>query len=484
MNNLLDSDSKILSLADLANNNNSNNNSIDNSIFDCDLNSLAEKYQNNQQQQQQQPFQLSLTFSNQNNNSEEMLSSSIDRLLNSFFSSNFESNLTLPTSSNPIVIDFSLDDTLKSETSMTGGLNKSKSITINNRDLSENVQTESNNMQTFSSLSDLANEYLANNMTPSSTTNFLSNNTPFEENLVDLIDNEFNQRFSLTEDSNLVDFSANNLVIKKDKKISSLTESRLSSSLTCSSTLSNLVTTTNNLSSLSLKSCDLNDKKKRSLANISNIEKLQDFEFIKQVKPDNEQAIKNIYLISDSSKFSSFFAESSGSSAGGRGDDDDDEFEEKFNYSKQIEYYNKQHEISLGKRKRFIIDANKRDYVKKSITNNNKQETLKSQNNKFKKSQITNENSSTTISQPSLPDQNDELSSSSSSSHNKLTVLNNSNHRVKTTSISKSKSKVKTKANIAHREKPIQVFDFSIPSPDDIVIAKQKFAFKNMRFKP
>jgi len=483
MNNLLDSDSKILSLADLANNNNSNNNSIDNSIFDCDLNSLAEKYQNNQQQQQQ-PFQLSLTFSNQNNNSEEMLSSSIDRLLNSFFSSNFESNLTLPTSSNPIVIDFSLDDTLKSETSMTGGLNKSKSITINNRDLSENVQTESNNMQTFSSLSDLANEYLANNMTPSSTTNFLSNNTPFEENLVDLIDNEFNQRFSLTEDSNLVDFSANNLVIKKDKKISSLTESRLSSSLTCSSTLSNLVTTTNNLSSLSLKSCDLNDKKKRSLANISNIEKLQDFEFIKQVKPDNEQAIKNIYLISDSSKFSSFFAESSGSSAGGGGDDDDDEFEEKFNYSKQIEYYNKQHEISLGKRKRFIIDANKRDYVKKSITNNNKQETLKSQNNKFKKSQITNENSSTTISQPSLPDQNDELSSSSSSSHNKLTVLNNSNHRVKTTSISKSKSKVKTKANIAHREKPIQVFDFSIPSPDDIVIAKQKFAFKNMRFKP
>jgi len=482
MNNLLDSDSKILSLADLANNNNSNNNSIDNSIFDCDLNSLAEKYQNNQQQQQQ-PFQLSLTFSNQNNNSEEMLSSSIDRLLNSFFSSNFESNLTLPTSSNPIVIDFSLDDTLKSETSMTGGLNKSKSITINNRDLSENVQTESNNMQTFSSLSDLANEYLANNMTPSSTTNFLSNNTPFEENLVDLIDNEFNQRFSLTEDSNLVDFSANNLVIKKDKKISSLTESRLSSSLTCSSTLSNLVTTTNNLSSLSLKSCDLNDKKKRSLANISNIEKLQDFEFIKQVKPDNEQAIKNIYLISDSSKFSSFFAESSGSSAGGGGDDDD-EFEEKFNYSKQIEYYNKQHEISLGKRKRFIIDANKRDYVKKSITNNNKQETLKSQNNKFKKSQITNENSSTTISQPSLPDQNDELSSSSSSSHNKLTVLNNSNHRVKTTSISKSKSKVKTKANIAHREKPIQVFDFSIPSPDDIVIAKQKFAFKNMRFKP
>ncbi len=477
MNNLLDSDSKILSLADLANNNNSNNNSIDNSIFDCDLNSLAEKYQNNQQQ----PFQLSLTFSNQNNKSEEMLSSSIDRLLNSFFSSNFESNLTLPTSSNPIVIDFSLDDTLKSETSMTGGLNKSKSITINNRDLSENVQTESNNMQTFSSLSDLANEYLANNMTPSSTTNFLSNNTPFEENLVDLIDNEFNQRFSLTEDSNLVDFSANNLVIKKDKKISSLTESRLSSSLTCSSTLSNLVTTTNNLSSLSLKSCDLNDKKKRSLANISNIEKLQDFEFIKQVKPDNEQAIKNIYLISDSSKFSSFFAESSGSSAGGGGDDDDDEFEEKFNYSKQIEYYNKQHEISLGKRKRFIIDANKRDYVKKSITNNNKQETLKSQNNKFKKSQITNENSSTTISQPSLPDQNDELSSSS---HNKLTVLNNSNHRVKTTSISKSKSKVKTKANIAHREKPIQVFDFSIPSPDDIVIAKQKFAFKNMRFKP
>ena len=141
-------------------------NNDDNSIFDCDLNTLAAKYSTQTIKEQQ----LSLTLSDQNDPNE-ILSSSIDKLLDSFFSKTFEPNPPATSfSSNPIVIDFSLDDTIQSEQI---GLNKSKSISIQQKE-----------MQQFSSLSDLANEYLANNIPPSSTTNF-SSNTPFEENLVD-----------------------------------------------------------------------------------------------------------------------------------------------------------------------------------------------------------------------------------------------------------------------------------------------------------
>lgn len=60
-------------------------NNDDNSIFDCDLNTLAAKYSTQTIKEQQ----LSLTLSDQNDPNE-ILSSSIDKLLDNFFSKTFE----------------------------------------------------------------------------------------------------------------------------------------------------------------------------------------------------------------------------------------------------------------------------------------------------------------------------------------------------------------------------------------------------------
>jgi hypothetical protein len=140
--------------------------------------------------------------------------------------------------------------------------------------------------------------------------------------------------------------------------------------------------------------------------------------------------------------------------------------------------------------------------------NNNNVNDNEPINQKFtfleQKSQLTKENASSKVFRKRIViDQTNNrssppLSSSTSASPNNTNVIgdknelkrdNNEDNNINSKKLKnkKEQSKIKPKTKCSHynhhhqqqQQEFIKIFDFSIPSPDDIVIAKQKFAFKN-----
>lgn len=371
------------------------------------------------------------------------LSSSIDNLLNSFFSpSNSNAKTLVDTTINNNNKEFDLNDLIDSqlsanfntnETNNNAFLTRTKSISIsfdtsNSSAPSVNSIKIINRNQHSESLKDLANEYLAT--TDSSSTHALNESNKdmslLSSSLVEMIDHEFSQRFNISAETSEQPFDLSNLLLNNPNRL------KRKSSLSISN---------NNCSSMG--------SSNSSLANISqhqshmNKEPLKLLSSVRQDKKHVSESLRNIFALKSKSTFGKFLTT--------KFDENylNNENVISFSYSTQCDENQKSKKINANKRKRIVIDYDLEVLTRREKAKANAASTIKSNTSSKKQKVKQNENT-------------EDLDAAT------------------VNAIKKIKKQEKSSVAIA---KPIKAFDFSIPSPDDVVIAKQKFAFKNIRFK-
>jgi hypothetical protein len=374
----------------------------------------------------------------ESNEQPHLLSSSIDKILNSFFTSDEKMN------SDDVATSSAAD-----KASNKAHFQRTKSISMSEKG---NESLSAQPSEAFS-LDDLANEYLSNlKTTPQlaatvGSPTLADNLTSFGSSLADLIENEFNQRLSLSEinamdvsavahddPSNLINLDKENLLINRKSSKATANSSRNSdasavayrtvaagaSSASLSPVASNFQLIknkfefTNNLMFLVQLKSNLSDLLSRNKWITSPLVEDHRFDYARQIETRNSNVSRRKKIIVDFTNGTVRVerkAASAAAAGGGEGNSD----------------------IVVGGRKRKSTDTGAANAAVEPSANSSK----------AKKAGVSSKSSSS--------------SSSKAGSSSLLSKVNNNNKKLKP-------------------------FDFSIPSPDDIVIAKQKFAFKNIKF--
>jgi hypothetical protein len=348
--------------------------------------------------------------------------SSIDKLLDSFFTETMTSKMEVKINTN--------EDDNQDLSNLI--YNRTKSISI---DLKITAQSTT----AAFSLSDLASQFLSTSATTGNSDNHTAAFSSSTSNLiVDLIDHEFSKQMTLNDngetedvDHQMVDLGGKNIIMINNR--SGKDKQKLSASYELSNSIS---------SSLGLSSSLTNAMASRTAVELIAPPPVEDI--ASELRVEND---KSLFILDETSILGRLFFCRQSLSRSQVTATRSLEFADRFDYVTQVKLMLKRRKLVSKSRKRLRIEKN---------------EPFKIPTNSvaMQASMLVDGVKKTAVA-AGVGKRKSGASSSSSS---------------------KNQKSLKKRAAEAE-DVSVKVFDFSLPSPDDLILAKQKLAFKNLRFK-